>query len=174
MIRDLEVKKAINGDINAFENIIESLKVYMYAVAIRYLKNEDDAGDAIGNTILLAYENLNKLKKVEYFKTWLTRILINECHKILSSKKKVLLTEDYDEIEETYMESFEDEIDISTYLNQLSDVQKAVILMYYYEELSIEEIAVTLKIATGTVKSRLFHAKKRLKSMLERKGGIVE
>ncbi len=173
-MNDLELKRAVNGDIDAFQNLMENLKVYMYAVAIRYLKNEEDAGDAIGNTIILAYENLKKLKKTEYFKTWITRILMNECNKILQTKKKVILIEDYEEVEEYFEEELEDSTDIKSYLNQLSDIQKAVILMYYYEEMSIEEIANSLQIAIGTVKSRLFNAKKSLKNMIERKGGSFE
>ncbi len=173
-MNDLELKRAVNGDIDAFQNLMENLKVYMYAVAIRYLKNEEDAGDAIGNTIILAYENLKKLKKTEYFKTWITRILMNECNKILQTKKKVILIEDYEDVEEYFEEELEDSTDIKSYLNQLSDIQRAVILMYYYEEMSIEEIANSLQIAIGTVKSRLFNAKKSLKNMIERKGGSFE
>lgn len=174
MINDIEVKKAINGDIYAFQNLIESLKVYMYSIAIRYLKNEDDAGDAIGNTIILAYENIKNLRRTKYFKTWLTRILINECNKILKIRKKVILLEDYEYTEDTYKEEIEKDIDIKDYINSLPDIQKSVILMYFYEEMRIEEIANTLQIATGTVKSRLFNAKKSFRNIMKMKGGILE
>ena len=174
MINESEVKRAAGGDTEAFQNLIEEMKVYMYAVAIRYLKNEDDAGDAIGSAVLSAYENLKSLKRPQYFKTWITRILINECNKITKAKKRVVLVEDYKDIEGSYTEEIEEGIDIRGYIDKLPDIHKAVVLMYFYQEMSIEEIAASLKISKGTVKSRLFNAKKALKRIIERKGGVLE
>ena len=171
MIDNSEVKRAADGNIDAFQNLMESLKVYMYSIAVRYLKNEDDAGDAIGNTIISAYENLKSLKKPEYFKTWVTRILINECNKIIQANKKLVLVEDYESIEGSYTEDIDERIDVKGYLARLSAVHRAVILMYFYEEMSVKEIASTLQISTGTVKSRLHNAKKSLKKIIERNGG---
>ena len=75
------VKRAQRGDDQAFVELIEENKQAMYKVAIGILKNDSDAADAIQESILTCYEKLKELKKAQYFKTWLLRILIN----ILSS-----------------------------------------------------------------------------------------
>jgi RNA polymerase sigma-70 factor (ECF subfamily) len=66
----------------------------MYRVAVSMLGSKEDIEDSIQNSIIKAYEGIIKLKKNEYFKTWLIRILINECKRILKANKKVIHTED--------------------------------------------------------------------------------
>lgn len=73
------VKRAQRGDDQAFVELIEENKQAMYKVAVGILKNDFDAADAIQQSILTCYEKLKELKKAQYFKTWLLRILINNC-----------------------------------------------------------------------------------------------
>jgi len=167
---DLRLKRAIKGDIDSYQEIIEEMKIYLYSVAIKYLKDDFDAADAISNTIIISFENLKSVRKLEFFKTWITRILINECKKILVSKNKNVSVEGYEETLEAESIDIEGNIDIKTYLEQIPKQQKAVILMYYYEEMTIVEIAETLEISEGTVKSRLFTARNNLKKLIEKKG----
>lgn len=75
-----QIKKAKKGDKQAFEEIIMENIDYLYRVAYGILNNEEDISDAVSNTVLKSFEKLKKLKKEEFFKTWITRILINECH----------------------------------------------------------------------------------------------
>lgn len=72
------VKRAQRGDDQAFVELIEENKQAMYKIAVGILKNDFDAADAIQESILTCYEKLRELKKAQYFKTWLLRILINE------------------------------------------------------------------------------------------------
>ena len=71
------VKKAKKGDAEAFITLMEQNKQTMKRVAYAYLGNEEDVADALQETILAAFEKLDTLKKPEFFRTWLTRILIN-------------------------------------------------------------------------------------------------
>lgn len=144
---DIRLKRAVNGDINTYQEIIEEMKVYMYAIAIKFLKNDIDVADAISNTIIISYEKLKKVRKLEFFKTWLTRILINECKKILRSQNKIVPIGDYEEILMAETADIEQRIDIKKYLEQLSPQKKSVMLLYYYEEMTIEEIANLLEIS---------------------------
>ena len=73
------VKKAKSGDSGAFAQLIRMNTQSMYKVAWAYLKNDEDVADAIQETILKCYEKLSTLKKDSYFKTWMIRILINNC-----------------------------------------------------------------------------------------------
>ena len=89
------VKRAQRGDDQAFVELIEENKQAMYKVAVGILKNDFDAADAIQQSILTCYEKLKELKKAQYFKTWLIRILINNCNQMLREQKKVVGIEDY-------------------------------------------------------------------------------
>ena len=89
------VKRAQRGDNQAFVELIEENKQAMYKVAVAILKNDFDAADAIQESILTCYEKLRELKKAQFFKTWLLRILINNCNQMLREQKKVVEIEDY-------------------------------------------------------------------------------
>lgn len=137
----------------------------MFVLAISILKNETDAEDAIQNTLLLAYENLNKLRITEKFKPWLFRILTNECYKI--AKKRTYYS-DIDEIElEDKNDSFSDnKALIWQAVNSLELNYRTVIVLFYYEDMSIKEIAKTLEISQNNVKKRLSRARDKLKDCL--------
>ena len=89
------VKRAQRGDDQAFVELIEENKQAMYKIAVGILKNDFDAADAIQESILTCYEKLRELKKAQYFKTWLLRILINNCNQMLREQKKVVGIEAY-------------------------------------------------------------------------------
>ena len=81
---------AIKGDKEAFVYLINEYRLSLYRIAKGILKDDYRVEDAISNTIIKAFENIKKLKKAEYFKTWLIRILINECNSILKRKKNLI------------------------------------------------------------------------------------
>ena len=70
-------KKAIRGNVDAYGKLIEQHKEYLYCTAMLYMKNEEDALDAVSECVLKGFRNIKKLKEPEHFKTWITRILIN-------------------------------------------------------------------------------------------------
>ena len=76
------IKKAKAGDAEAIEEILKDVYQDFYKLAMFRLKNEMDAQDAVQNTNILIYKNIQKLKEEKYFKVWATKILINECNKI--------------------------------------------------------------------------------------------
>ena len=84
------VRQAQRGDAQAFVELIEENKQTMYNVAVGILRNDSDAADAIQESILTCYERMTELKKPQYFKTWLLRILINNCNQMLRERKKVI------------------------------------------------------------------------------------
>ena len=104
------VKRAQRGDDQAFVELIEENKQAMYKVAVGILKNDFDAADAIQESILTCYEKLRELKKAQYFKTWLLRILINNCNQMLREQKKVVGIEDYYGAEDTKGKKAEEKI----------------------------------------------------------------
>lgn len=152
--------------------MIEANKNYLYHIAIAIVNNEEDAGDAIGETIVKAYMNLKKLRKPEYFKTWITRILINECRKVLKQKQKIVSIESYQgkgRIEDNVIEK-EEHMDLQNAIQKLTEKQRNVVMLFYYNDLSVEEIAQILKVPIGTVKSRLNTARNYLYEILSKEG----
>ncbi|WP_297633123.1 sigma-70 family RNA polymerase sigma factor [uncultured Clostridium sp.] len=158
------VTRAKEGDKEAFSEIIEEEKLSLYRVAKGILKDEDKCFDAISNTIVKAYINIKKLRKTEYFKTWLIKILINECRDILKEDKKIVYTDKA--IEKEYKDSYED-FDLINGINSLEEEFREVIILYYFEDLKGEEIAKVLNIKENTVRTRLHRAKNKLYEILK-------
>lgn len=158
-----EVEKAQKGDKEAFETIIMEVIDSLYRVAYGILENEEDASDAISNATLKAYEKIAALRQLEFFKTWITRILINECNAIIKQKKKVIYIDNYIENQnDTYTSNNETSIDVEQAMNKLEKELKQIVILYYFDDLSVEEISDMLEIPKGTVKSRLSRARQVL------------
>lgn len=165
-----QVKRAKAGDVNEIGNIIQENVQAMYRVAFGILKNEDEIYDAISNTTIIVFEKIASLKKEEFFKTWLTRILINECYKIYNQNKKVIYLENcapesLDNLQYTEKDRLEEQ-DARNLLKNLSKDLKETVLLYYFEDFSVREVAEILNIPEGTVKSRLSKARKDLEKVL--------
>ena len=165
-----QVKKAKEGDVNEIGKIIQENVQAMYRVAFGILKNEDEIYDAISSTTIIVFEKIGTLKKEELFKTWLTRILINECYKIYNQNKKVIYLENcapksLDNLQYTEKDRLEEQ-DARDLLNNLSKYLKETVMLYYFEDFSVKEVAEILNIPEGTVKSRLSKARKDLEKIL--------
>ncbi|MGH4125457.1 MAG: RNA polymerase sigma factor [Clostridium sp.] len=165
------LKAAKKGDNAAFQLLINENRLSLYRVAKGILKNEEDVADAIQETIINTYCGIKNLRKEEYFKTWLIKILINECNKIWYSKSKVIPMEEVRNEYEVYEDSYSNNEVLST-VNLLTEDMRVVILLYYYEDFSIKTISKILNIAQGTVKSRLSRARENLNELLT-EGSIV-
>ena len=161
------VKRSISGDADAFLELMEKNSLAMYKVARGILDNDEDAADAIQDTILSCYENLLSLKNNKYFQTWLTRILINKCKDILKQKKQVTYT---DQMPETpfYEEEYAAK-EWAQMLEPLDNKYRLVILLYYMEGFNIREISDILDMKESTVKSRLQRGRKQVAELYEYK-----
>lgn len=173
-VEEIEIiKRAKNGYTSDIANIINNNIQSMYRVAFSILKNEDQMLDAISNTVVIVFEKISTLKYEEYFKTWLTKILINECYKILKHNKKVLYFENADLENSSYTDKYED-VDVKRVISKLDKDLKQLVLLYYFEDFSVKEISEILKIPAGTVKSRLYRAREVLKNELLETENYVE
>lgn len=150
---------------DAFAELIQENKTSLYRLSKSILKNEADVQDSISETIIKAYTNIHTLKLMDSFKPWIMKILVNECYNIIKKQKKVELTDDLTAFEGSYEDKTEDSLML--YVNQLEDEFKSVIILFYYDDISIKNISRILNISEGTVKSRLSRAKAKLKVMME-------
>ena len=136
----------------AFEKLINEYKSNMYRLALGILQNQYDAEDAVSESVLKAYENLVKLRNADKFKAWILQITANEARLLYKKQKRQLYTENI----ESYMPVFEEDYhELWDVVMQLQRPYREVILLFYYEQFSITEIARILQIREGTVKSRL-------------------
>ncbi|VYU46583.1 sigma-70 family RNA polymerase sigma factor [Clostridium tertium] len=160
------VDKAKKGNGKAFTKLIEENIKSIYRVAKGILSSEDDIEDAIQNTILKAYSNIKTLRKEELFKTWLIKILINECNKIYNFNKKCISLDKV--IEEQYNGKYEN-LDLKIAVDSLPEELRLVIVLFYFEDLKISEVSEIIGIPEGTVKSRLSRAKTKISESINGK-----
>ncbi|XEC94482.1 RNA polymerase sigma factor [Paenibacillus tarimensis] len=160
------VQAAQKGSIEAFTSLIRANEPFMYGIARSILKSDPDAGDAIQETIIKAYNSISKLREPNYFRTWLTRILINECRQIVRRNSKLVPVKDVIEPEGT-RNIYDSSMEMEDLLDGLDPEHKEVIVLYYWEDISIREIAQMLDISEGTVKSRLYRARMKLAVLLK-------
>ena len=152
------VKLAKKHDKDAFTELMQSHMQDMYKVGLAILMNDEDVADAIGDTILTCYEKLKTLKEDKFFKTWMTRILINNCYEILDKRKR---RADLDEWEETSVTD-DYNIELKEALASIDEKYRIVITLYYVEEMSTAEIAKFLEIPKSTVTTRLQRGREAL------------
>lgn len=140
----------------------------LYIMALAILENEADAEDAVSNAILKAYENMGQLSAFHKFKPWMLAITKNEALKI-KRKRLVLLG---DEAVEAMLKPIQVHYDeLWDVLQQMKEEYRLVIVLFYYQDLSLRDISYVLGIPVGTVKSRLSRGKDELRNLLERGGG---
>ena len=139
---------------------------HLYRVAKAMVGNEEDCADAAQQAILRAWERLDTLRQPQYFRTWLTRILINECKGILRQRGRQA---PYDQAaaEAIPAPAEEDHSDLYAALGALEEKYRLPVVMYYWEGFKTREIASLLRLPEGTVKSRLRTARIQLRDTLK-------
>lgn len=159
-----DVRLAQKGNKEAFCKLITESELLMYKIARTFFECDADCADVIQETILKAYKSLRKLKEPQYFKTWLVRILINECKRVLNSRKKIVLSKDLSSSIH-YNPPFE-KLELWHVVASLNDELSTVINLFYVEDLTLKQIAKILNKPEGTIKSRLSRARAQLAELL--------
>lgn len=158
------IAKAKKGDKKAFLSLVDENRLNIYKVARGILSNEQDIEDALQNTVLKAYEKISTLKKDKFFKTWIIRILINECNDILRKSKRITPVEKVID-KEKYHDSYEN-MDLVKAMNSLNEEFRITTVLFYFDDMSIKDIAEVLEISQGTVKSRLTRSREQLRKVM--------
>jgi RNA polymerase sigma-70 factor (ECF subfamily) len=142
-----------------FTQEILSLSDTMYGVARTYLRSYADCADAVQESILKAWAGLPALRKQQYFRTWVIRILINECKNMLNKQKRTVSAA---ELPETagFTESDNDLYETKM---ALTEKYRVPLVLYHCEGYSVSEIARILRLSRGTVTSRLARGREILK-----------
>ena len=171
------IKNALNGDKDSYTTLIISIQSDMYRVACARLNDIDDINDAIQETILKSYDKLNTLKEVKYFKTWIIRILINECNLIYRNKKRQLglfnkiVKADNVSNFTTNFQNIDNNIDFDILISKLNYNERIILTLYFKNKYSLTDISYILGINVNTIKTKLSRAKGKLKKLYE-EGGL--
>ena len=178
---DVYVHKTVEGDAEAFNELVNRHYKKIYGLAYRMLSNSEDAEDATQETFLEAYKSIKTFRFQSQFGTWLYRVALNTCNQyIRKSKTRNRMLEAWTEETAAHGMAEEQEIPeqiaikteqrevIQAAIDRLPPKQREVVTLYYMQHLKYKEIAEILDCSLGTVASRLNKAMQNLKTKLEK------
>lgn len=170
------VLAAQRGDDQAFYELINQHKARLYRMAWTHMRHEQDTLEAVQETVTRAYIQLKKLRDARFFSTWLIRILLNVCIDELRRRgrqspssmellqglpeERVMYKQDKDGV------SIEERLLIEHAVDRLDENEKQVILLKYYEDMTITDISDVLQCPPGTIKTRLHRALNKLRNIM--------
>lgn len=167
------VVKAKEGNEAAFTELMLQIKDELYKIAKIRLKNDDDVFDAIQETVLSAYKSLKKLKYNQYFKTWIIKILINECNKSYkNSNSKKECSYEILENEISNQDIIEEKINFDFICNKLNREEGTIILLYYMEKYTDKEIGKIMNMKENTVRTKRTRTKDKIRRFYKEYGRL--
>ena len=177
------ISSAVSGDVDAYEQIIKLYEKKVFNLALRYVKNRDDALDVSQEVFLQIYQNLDQFRGESQFSTWVYRVTYNKCvdmlRKLQKTQRNVVMSTDDENFFESASgkNSLEQEYENRELLNTvmaaidtLPQEQRDVVHLRYIKDLSYAQIAEILNIAEGTVKSRINRARLKIKEISDYQG----
>jgi RNA polymerase sigma-70 factor (ECF subfamily) len=164
------VEQAMRGDREAFTRLAFELSDRLFAVAHRILRDFDAAGDALQVTLLRIWRDLPALRDPDRFEAWAYRVLLRACHDQLRRQNRQpsalhLLAADATTADPALAIVNREQLDRA--FRTLTIEHRAAIVLQYYRDLSLPQIAEVLQVPIGTVRSRLHYAKRALRSAIE-------
>ncbi|WP_121614207.1 sigma-70 family RNA polymerase sigma factor [Mesobacillus foraminis] len=166
-IDEIKINKAKKGNKKAFQELIQNEKNKLFRMAYLYVKNESDALDIVQDTIYKAFISIKQLKEPQYFSTWISKILINTTLDFIKKNNRLIPFSDVEVFGHDQSLRIEEKLDLVEAIGRLEVQYKTVIILRYYKDLSIKQIAEILDCPEGTVKTRLHRAINQLKSDLK-------
>jgi len=157
-------RRAAKGDGEAFAQLAEGVKSSLYAAAWAKMSNAADALEAVDETIYRAYRSIRRLREPRYFKTWITRILINTCNGMLTKRRRETPAKD---LREEVCRDDLDGIALKDAVKMLPDELQDVIALRFFSDMTVRDSARVLGLPEGTVKTRQRRALALLRVELE-------
>lgn len=178
-----EVKKAKKGDRAAFEALYEEYRDKLYFFVLKNVKNKEAAEDITQETFLLSMEKISRLKNEENYGAWLHRIAYNKCRDLFRDEKRNAYFESEEEREtamenvrlnepitlpEDYAANKEIKKQLKKAIDSLKPDMRSAVILYYYDDLGIKEVAEVLGISENAAKQKLFRARKKLRDSVDK------
>ncbi|CEQ14299.1 sigma-70 family RNA polymerase sigma factor [Paraclostridium sordellii] len=166
-VEETLIKQSQWGNDDAFEKLIDRYEGYLYKMAFLYVKNEQDAMDIYKETVLKAYLNITKLKDRKAFKTWITKILVNNVYTKNNQARKVqenhikLDTKEFNHID------IEEKIDLYDAIDILEEKYRTPIILQYFYDLTTKQISEITNFNENTIKTNIRRGKKKIYEILK-------
>lgn len=173
------IEECRGGNLNNFRKLVEVTTPFVYSVAFRMLGDDEQAKDAVQETMVVVWQQLGKLRSSGTYKTWVYRIVINKCYDYLRTRKRnmeysanertwELLSETVSQWPSSELESRETAMIISVLTNKLSPKQKAVFVLSELEDMKSDEISAITGMSKLAIKANLYYARKSISVMIEK------
>lgn len=177
-INDDQIIKAIQqGDTKAYGQLVDRYKDLVYTLALRMLKHREEAEEVAQDTFIKVFKSIDKFKGDSKFSTWIYKVTYNTCLDNIKKNKKHLKDVAIDEYTFNKLDTIDNALDniikeeksvlIKNCINKLPEDSSALLTLFYFEELSLDEISKIINVEANTVKVKLFRARKKLAVILE-------
>lgn len=173
------ITKIVAGDTKAFAVLVDRYKDLVFTLALRMLKNREEAEEVAQDTFIKVFKSLSKFKGDSKFSTWIYRITYNSCLDVLKKYKQEYSTVVLDEFSERELATLDNAFDalaekeqrqaIDDCLDRLPKEDSFLLTLYYFEEQSLDEISKIIGLTANNVKVKLFRSRKKLASLLKEK-----
>lgn len=173
------ITKIVAGDTKAFAVLVDRYKDLVFTLALRMLKNREEAEEVAQDTFIKVFKSLSKFKGDSKFSTWIYRITYNSCLDVLKKYKQEYSTVVLDEFSERELATLDNAFDalaekeqrqaIDDCLDRLPKEDSFLLTLYYFEEQSLDEISKIVGLTANNVKVKLFRGRKKLASLLKEK-----
>lgn len=173
------INKIIDGDTNAFSVLVEQYKDLVFTLALRMLKNREEAEEVAQDSFIKVYKSLHKFKGDSKFSTWIYKVTYNSCLDRIKKNKKHYNDVAIDEFTEhqvktidnalARLENKEREQAIQDCIAMLPNDDSFLLTLYYFEDQSLDEISKILELTPNNVKVKLFRNRKKLATILKQR-----
>lgn len=177
----LYIENTLKGDVSAFEKLVLKYNSMVFTLALRVLKNHEDAEEVTQDVFVKVYSSLDKFHFKSKFSTWIYKVTYHNSINFLRAHKKHKNNEEINEmntrtfyVEQTKLENEEDKKIILDSIMKLPEIERVIITLYYYEDLSVKEISEITTLSDSNVKSKLFRARQKLYDDLKEKNQFVQ
>ena len=152
-------------DKQEFTRRVLAVEGRLYRISCGMLREPQDRLDAVQEAVLKAWQSLDRLRREEYFETWLTRILINECHNIQNARRR---SAPMDELPECAAPPEDGNRALRDALASLDEELRLPLLLHHMEGYSLQEVANMLHISVAAARGRVYQARQKLRQQLDK------
>lgn len=171
------ISKILDGDTDVFAVLVDRYKDLVFTLALRMLKNREEAEEVSQDTFIKTFKSLSKFKGDSKFSTWIYKITYNTCLDRIKKISRTYNTVTIDEFTEHQVKTIDNALDnmeqeerkqtIQDCLQLLPSEDSFLLTLFYFEELSLDEISKTIGLTTNNVKVKLFRSRKKLSKILK-------
>lgn len=173
------IEKVLKGDTNSFAVLVDQYKDMVFSLALKVVKNREEAEEVSQDTFIKAFRSLKHFKGDSKFSTWLYKIAYNNCMDRVKKISRTYNTDAIDEVVENRIKATDDVMKtierkeraliIKECLSELPEDERSILWFFYFEELSLKEITEVTTFSENNVKVKLHRARKKLLAIIENK-----